>query len=179
MLYNFKDLIKENLNNNTFIVLHQSGSHGPSYYTKYPTNFEKFTPVCQSVELQNCSIISLINAYDNTILYTDNFLTKIITTLKDFTNVRFVMIYISDHGESLGEYNTYLHGLPNAIAPEVQSQIPFLVWMSDDFIKHNKINKDTFIKNTSYSQFNIFYSVMGAFGLKSEFYNKKLDIFNE
>jgi len=102
-----------------FIVLHQTGSHGPSYYTKYPKQFEVFKPVCKSVELDQCTQQELLNAYDNTILYTDYFLAQTIGVLKDLEMATMLM-YISDHGESLGEYGLYLHGTPYSVAPEVQ-----------------------------------------------------------
>ncbi len=179
LLYKLNDLIKENINSNTFIVLHQTGSHGPSYYNKYPKQFEKFTPVCKSVEIkENCSQKDLINAYDNTILYTDDFLYNTIAILKSFKGTPSVMLYISDHGESLGEDNVYLHGMPNFIAPAVQRSVPFLMWMSDDFKKLRNIDIEKLSKNSSYSQDNIFYSVMGAFGLNSDFYNPHLDVFS-
>jgi lipid A ethanolaminephosphotransferase len=177
LLYGLEDLIKQNINHKTFIVLHQSGSHGPSYYNKYPQNFEKFTPVCKSVELkENCTQQDLINAYDNTILYTDYFLNSLINILQKFKGTPTVMLYISDHGESLGENNVYLHGLPNFMAPNFQRDIPFIVFMSDEFKKlYNIKNINT---QQTYSHDNIFYSVMGALGLRSGFYKPNLDIFN-
>ncbi len=180
LLYQLNDLIKENIKDNTFVVLHQTGSHGPSYYKKYPNQFKKFRPVCETVEIkENCSQEDLINAYDNTIVYNDDFLFNTINILKGFKNKASVMIYISDHGESLGENDVYLHGLPNFIAPDVQREIPFIIWMSEDFKKLYNINTKNLGKDLSYSQDNIFHSVMGAFGLRSSFYKEKLDIFNK
>ncbi len=176
--YKLAPNLKKHLHENTFVVLHQAGSHGPLYHTKYPPQFEKFQPVCKSVELQKCTHDELINAYDNTILYTDYFLHQLIATLKSL-NSSVVMIYISDHGESLGEYNFYLHGLPYSVAPSVQKEIPFIVWTSDKFKKeHNSTNQDL-AKQLHHSQDNIFHSVLGAFGMKGEVYNKELDIFNK
>ena len=177
LLCNLKNMIQENLENNLFIVLHQSGSHGPAYYRKYPLEFEQFSPVCKSVELRNCSQQDLINAYDNTILYTDYFLSRIIDILKEFHGTPAVMLYISDHGQSLGENNIYLHGMPNFLAPDVQRQIPFIAWLSDEFIALYDIDVKSLAMDPSYSQDNIFHSVMGAFGLRSSFYNEILDIF--
>lgn len=111
------------------IVLHQMGNHGPAYYKRYPKKFEKFTPVCTSNELSKCDIQSVINAYDNAIIYTDYFLNAIIEKLKKYQDTHdVVMIYISDHGESLGENNLYLHGLPYAIAPDAQKHVPLIIW---------------------------------------------------
>jgi len=112
------------------IVLHQMGSHGPAYYKRYPAEFEYFKPACQSIELSSCSQEELINAYDNSIRYTDFFLSKVINLLK-LNSPRFEtsMLYVSDHGESLGESGLFLHGLPYSIAPEAQTMVPTIVWV--------------------------------------------------
>lgn len=111
------------------IVLHQMGSHGPAYYKRYPPEFEKFTPVCKTAELSNCSDEEIINAYDNSILYTDYFLSKVIALLKTNTQkFQTSMLYVSDHGESLGENGLYLHGLPYAFAPDTQTHVPIIFW---------------------------------------------------
>ncbi|KXI30096.1 phosphoethanolamine transferase [Paraglaciecola hydrolytica] len=115
-----------------FIVLHQMGSHGPAYYKRYPREFERFTPACQSAELSQCSDADIINAYDNSILYTDYFLSKVIELLKK-NNQKFQtsMLYVSDHGESLGENGLYLHGLPYAFAPKTQTHVPVILWTDE------------------------------------------------
>ncbi|WP_339900300.1 phosphoethanolamine--lipid A transferase [Paraglaciecola polaris] len=111
------------------IVLHQMGSHGPAYSKRYPVEFEKFTPACQTSELSMCTSEEIVNAYDNTILYTDYFLSKVISLLKHNTpKYETSMIYVSDHGESLGENNVYLHGMPYMFAPEAQIHVPLIVW---------------------------------------------------
>ncbi|PHQ69179.1 MAG: phosphoethanolamine transferase [Sneathiella sp.] len=114
------------------IVLHQIGSHGPAYFKRYPSEYAVFTPDCKSVELGTCADSEIINAYDNTILYTDNFLDAIITFL-DGKQDRYEtsMIYLSDHGESLGEMGVYLHGMPYFVAPAAQTHVPFIVWAGD------------------------------------------------
>lgn len=127
LLTGLKVRISSSKQKNVFVVLHQSGSHGPSYFDKYPKSFEVFKPVCKSVELRKCSDEELINAYDNTILYTDYFVNEAIDTLKSLENTSSVLMYLSDHGESLGEYGVYLHGTPYSIAPVEQKDIPFLV----------------------------------------------------
>lgn len=110
------------------IVLHMMGNHGPAYYKRYPKNFEKFTPVCQTSSLSSCSSDSIINAYDNAIVYTDFVLASIIKRLGQIDDRLVSMVYTSDHGESLGERGIYLHGLPYLIAPEEQKQVPFFFW---------------------------------------------------
>ena len=106
-----------------FVVLHQSGSHGPAYYERYPPEFEYFKPICKSVDLGKCTHDELVNAYDNTILYEDYFLSRVIGVLKQLQDTAALLIYVSDHGESLGEYGMYLHGIPYAIAPDVQNSL--------------------------------------------------------
>lgn len=114
------------------IVLHQMGSHGPAYYKRYPDEFAVFEPACQSNDLSDCTQTDIINAYDNSILYTDYFLSKVIGLLKlNANNYETAMIYMSDHGESLGEYGVYLHGLPKMIAPASQVHVPVVIWASD------------------------------------------------
>jgi lipid A ethanolaminephosphotransferase len=116
------------------IVLHQKGSHGPAYFRRYPPLFEKFKPACQSVDLARCPAEEIRNAYDNTILYTDYVLAKVIDILKKSSDkVDGALLYVSDHGESLGEFGLYLHGAPRAIAPAVQYEIPMLAWFSSGF----------------------------------------------
>lgn len=113
----------------TLILLHQMGNHGPAYYKRYPKAFEEYKPVCMTNELSKCDDQSVINGYDNAIRYTDYFLDNIIETLKPYQqDYDVVMVYISDHGESLGENNIYLHGLPYGIAPNAQKQVPVIIW---------------------------------------------------
>jgi phosphatidylethanolamine:Kdo2-lipid A phosphoethanolamine transferase len=108
------------------IVLHQKGSHGPAYFRRYPPEFEVFKPTCHSVQLQDCSQAELNNSYDNTIVYTDYFIDKTIQLLESLPNdTDTSLIYIADHGESLGEHNLYLHGTPYMIAPDAQTHVPF------------------------------------------------------
>ena len=177
MLHDLDRYLQNSAQDKNFVVLHQSGSHGPSYFKKYPEKFAAFKPVCRSVELQQCTNDELVNAYDNTVLYTDHFLNSVIELLKTFRQPA-VMIYVSDHGESLGEYGLYLHGTPYSVAPDVQKKVPFIIWTSDEFKKQRSIGNDDIGKGSNYSHDNVFHSVMGAFGMRSDVYNKKLDIFS-
>ena len=170
--------IESSTQQKVFVVIHSSGSHGPSYYKKYPQRFEKYTPVCESVELNQCSEQELINAYDNTILYTDYFLSQVIDILKSVPNAETAMLYVSDHGESLGEHGLYLHGTPNAFAPDVQKEIPFIVWASNKFEEDHSVSNADIESKPAYSQRNVFHSVMGAFAMRSSIYEPDLDIFN-
>lgn len=144
MLDGFDALVKPSTGNkaaaapkDTLILLHQMGNHGPAYYQRYPKAFETYKPVCMTNELSKCDAQSVINAYDNAIRYTDYFLNAVIDTLIPYQqDYDVVMVYISDHGESLGENNVYLHGLPYGIAPDAQKQVPVIIWSP----KNNGIN---------------------------------------
>ena len=169
LLTNLKEQILSSTKNKILIVLHTSTSHGPLYSTKYPSAFEKFSPVCKSVELGNCSQTDLINAYDNTIVYTDFLLHQIIETLKPLKQFKSSMIFVSDHGESLGENNLYMHGVPISIAPKEQYQIPFIVWVSNSSkgLKANKL----------LSQNHVFHSVLHFLDVESPIYDENKNIF--
>ena len=177
LLSGLADRIQSSLKKKVFVVLHTKGSHGPSYFTKYPETFQRFSPVCETVELDKCTEEELINAYDNSILYTDYFLDQAISVLESLNGTPALLLYVSDHGESLGEYGLYLHGTPYSIAPDVQKKIPFILWMSDSFLKQRGIRKSDFLQD-EYSHSNVFHSILGAFGLKSEIYAEELDIFS-
>ena len=127
MISEIKKVIDPKLDN--LIVLHQMGSHGPAYFKRYPKEFDKFKPACQFEDISKCSKEEIVNAYDNTILYTDYFLGELIQELKGLVDqYEVTMIYVSDHGESLGEHGAYLHGLPMTVAPEEQKHIPVFIW---------------------------------------------------
>lgn len=177
LLSHLADQIQASDKQKVFVVLHQTGSHGPSYYSKYPQEFEVFKPVCRSVELSNCTQEELINAYNNTVLYNDHFLDQLRKTLEGLKNTSSAYLYVSDHGESLGEDGIYLHGTPYSIAPEQQFKVPFFVWMSPSFIEQKHISVDKLRAREQSTQANVFHSVMGAFDMNSEIYNKDLDMF--
>ncbi|MEX8521631.1 MAG: sulfatase-like hydrolase/transferase [Leptothrix ochracea] len=159
------------------IVLHQAGSHGPEYHKKYPADFAKFLPTCDSVDLKACSADALVNAYDNSVAYTDDLLDRLISTLERQTERRTVLIYLSDHGESLGEGGWYLHGAPDMLAPKVQKEIPFLVWMSPAFAQDFRVKPERLNSTTPNTQGRIFHSVLGALGGRSPAYLAEQDIF--
>ncbi len=113
------------------LVLHMLGNHGPAYFKRHPPAFEQFKPACRTEDLRKCSREDITNAYDNALLYTDHVLSRLLATLKAAQRVDTAVVFASDHGESLGENNLYLHGLPYAIAPDVQKQVPMFLWLSD------------------------------------------------
>ena len=169
LLSGLKDQILASKKNKILVVLHTSTSHGPTYSKKYPPQFETFKPVCNSVELGNCSHEELINAYDNTIVYTDYLLHNVIEDLKQLKEYKSAMFFVSDHGESLGEKNLYMHGIPLSIAPKEQYEIPFIVWLSDSS-KQLKPDK-------TLSQNHVFHSVLNFLNIQSPVYDEEMNIF--
>jgi len=169
LLRGLKEQIQASKKNKILIVLHTSTSHGPTYSKKYPPQFETFKPVCNSVELGKCSQNELLNAYDNTIVYTDYILHSVIEDLKELKEYKSTMIFVSDHGESLGEKNLYMHGVPISIAPKEQYEIPFIVWVSD----HSKELKP----NETLTQNHVFHSVLKFLNVESPVYDEKMNIF--
>ena len=112
-------------------VLHMLGNHGPSYFRRHPPAFARFLPECRNDDLRQCTVEQITNSYDNALLYTDHLLAQAITRLKARAGeVDTALLYVSDHGESLGEHNLFLHGIPYAIAPDVQKQVPMVMWTS-------------------------------------------------
>lgn len=169
LLSGLKEQILASKKDKILIILHTSTSHGPTYSKKYPSRFEIFKPVCNSVELGKCSQTELINAYDNTIVYTDFLLKSVIEDLKQLKDYKSSMIFVSDHGESLGEKNLYMHGVPMSIAPKEQYEIPFIVWVSDNSKQLKPINNI----NQNY----VFHSVLNFLGIQSPIYDEKMNIF--
>ena len=168
------------VNTDRVIVMHQQGSHGPSYYKQIPEDMAFFSPSCETSQLQDCSREQIINAYDNTILYTDLFISQAIERLEQLSDrYTTAVIYISDHGESLGEKGIYLHAAPYFIAPTEQIQIPMLAWLSNSFSERFAIDRRC-LKQTAampISHDNLFSSVLGLLDINSTLYNPVLDIF--
>lgn len=169
LFHGLRDDIAEAQGNKLLVVIHTSTSHGPEYYKRYPAEFERFTPACRSVEMANADRAELINAYDNTILYVDHLLHGVIATLKGLEGVRSTMIYVSDHGESLGEGNLYMHGMPMSMAPREQVEIPFIVWTSDSASLRSDIGE--------VGHYHVFHSIISRLGVASPVYDPKRDIF--
>ncbi|MGY0398345.1 MAG: phosphoethanolamine transferase [Ostreibacterium sp.] len=176
MLSGLQDYINQQKTGSVFIVLHQMGSHGPAYYKRYPKKFEKFTPVCRTNQLNSCSKEEINNAYDNSVLYTDYFISKVIKLLKiNSQEFKTAMLYMSDHGESLGEDGIYLHGMPYFLAPKEQKHIPGLFWFGDGMEKMIDSDKLREKSTQRFSHDNLFYVILGLFNLKTKAYNKDMD----
>ncbi|EPR4200878.1 phosphoethanolamine transferase [Campylobacter coli] len=173
LLAPFKEKLNH-LSDQNIIVLHLQGSHGPTYYKRYPSEFKKFTPTCDTNELSKCDSEALINTYDNTLLYTDYLLSEIIKLLKEQKDYESSLFYLSDHGESLGENGIYLHGMPYAIAPSYQTHIPAIFWSNDE----NLMNLAKEHKGLKLSQDNLFSTLLGYFDVKTSVYEPEYDLLN-
>jgi lipid A ethanolaminephosphotransferase len=165
---------------NTMITLHQLGSHGPAYYLRSPKAFKSFLPECETNQLQQCSNDAIVNAYDNTIVYTDHLLAQSIALLKSLNGTYdTALVYVSDHGESLGENGTYLHGLPYAFAPKVQKHVPLIVWLSDSFSARLGIDKACLntVRNKPLSHDNLFHSLLFLNEVETSLYRAEQNLF--
>ena len=143
-----RERIMSSKKDKVLIILHTSTSHGPRYVDKYPKEFEVYKPVAKSIEEGEKHLNLLINAYDNT-------------------------IFISDHGESLGENKMFMHGLPMKLAPKVQYEIPFLVWTSDGFRTYKPAGPLPAVLDQHF----VFHSVLNLLSIQSPAYNKEFDVF--
>jgi len=171
----------DSMQGHSVVVLHMMGSHGPAYYKRYPASFERFQPACRESQFSRCERSEIINSYDNTIVYTDYVLSQVIELLQsnDRHGLPSAMIYASDHGESLGESNIYLHGLPYALAPDVQKHVPMLLWVSPKMQAEFHIDTAC-LKHRSHepvSHDNFFHSVLGLLDVETDVYRPGLDIF--
>jgi lipid A ethanolaminephosphotransferase len=152
------------------------GSHGPAYFKRYPDEFHVFVPTCDTNQLDDCSESEIGNAYDNTILYTDYFLSQVIELLRRYDD-RFetVMLYASDHGESLGESGVYLHGLPYWLAPDAQTRVPVILWFGRNY--HDvDVAAMRQLRDEPLSHDNLFHTLLGLFEIDSGVYDGNLDL---
>ena len=169
LLEGLKEEIIQSDKEKILIILHSSTSHGPTYFKKYPSEFEQFKPVCTTVEMADADLKELVNAYDNTILYTDYLLHSTIEMLRQIPERRSSMIYVSDHGESLGENNLYMHGVPMALAPKEQIEIPFIVWSSD--------GRENIKAMEEVGHYHVFHSILNFLSIESPIYDEQMNIF--
>ncbi len=159
------------------LVMHQMGSHGPAYALRSPPQYKRFRPECTSAHLPDCDTQQLVNAYDNTINYTDHVLGSVISWLQRRGDYDGALLYVADHGESLGENNLYLHGLPYAIAPDVQKRVPWITWLSPGLEQHSGIAMACLRSraNEHLTHDNLFHSVLGLMQVGTSLYHRKLD----
>ncbi len=174
------DNVLDGLQRDSVIVLHIMGSHGPAYYQRYPAQFRRFTPTCDTNQIEDCDRQSLVNTYDNTILYTDDIVSRTIDKLRARQGqMNTALVYLSDHGESLGESGMYLHGTPRMLAPQEQIRIPFLFWLSDGYANQFSLSKTCLQKEAAsrdISQDNLFDTLLGMMDVKTKVYRPNLDV---
>jgi lipid A ethanolaminephosphotransferase len=164
---------------NLVLVLHQLGNHGPAYYRRYPQAFRRFVPTCDDEDLSHCSREQVTNSYDNALLYTDHVLGRTIDLLKEFEHdYDTAMLYVSDHGESLGENGLYLHGVPYAIAPQEQTQVPMVMWFSAGFAARNRLDLGCLRERAaqSASHDNLFHTVLGLLDVRTSVREDAMDL---
>ena len=162
------------------LVIHQMGSHGPAYSQRSPADRKRFTPECTSTVLQQCDHQRLVNAYDNSIAYTDHVLAQSVRWLRQQTaSYDPAMLYLSDHGESLGENNLYLHGLPYAIAPDVQKRVPWITWLSPGYAQRQRLDVDCLRgrADAEISHDHLFHSVLGLLDVQTSAWQRALDAY--
>ena len=175
LLRGLRERIASSRKSKVLIVLHTSTSHGPNYAGKYPKEFEVYQPVAKNVEEGEKHAELLVNAYDNTIRYTDYLLDSLVNMLRSMTDRHSAMIFVSDHGESLGENKVYMHGLPMRLAPKVQYEIPFLVWTSEGFRDYKAEDELPAVLEQHY----VFHSVLNLLSIQSDAYDRDYDLFEE
>jgi len=175
----FLEKIDEYLNNvkqDTVLVLHQLGSHGPAYYLRYPEEHRRFTPECRTSDFSKCTKQEIVNSYDNTIAYTDYILASLIQKLRPHQEaLETSLVYMSDHGESLGEFGIYLHGAPYFMAPSQQTYVPYLLWLGDKRIPSRQDACIRLETKKSQSHDNLFHTVLGLMHVETEVYLHDLD----
>lgn len=163
----------------TVVVLHQLGNHGPSYYLRYPESLRRFRPDCRHADLGECGRREVVNAYDNAVLATDDLLARLIGLLGSLRDRDTALLYVSDHGESLGESNLYLHGLPYAVAPDTQMKVPMVVWISPSMARWRGLDmacvRRQAVRPASHD--NLFHSVLGLMEVSTRAYARDKDVF--
>ncbi|KGK13993.1 phosphoethanolamine transferase [Vibrio navarrensis] len=182
LLENFDQEVTS-MQGNRMIALHLIGSHGPTYFQRYPKEHAVFMPDCPRADIENCSVEQITNSYDNTIRYSDYVIGQAIEKLQSLEDqFNTALIYVSDHGESLGENGLFLHGMPYSLAPEYQTKVPLMLWMSSGFKKAKNVNESCLRaaaqQTDTYSHDYIFHSLIGIMDVQTEQYNSRLDLFS-
>lgn len=176
MLAGLQDWISSQPEGDLLIVLHQMGSHGPAYYKRYPDGFRRFTPTCDSSQLDQCNQLQISNSYDNTILYTDHFLAETIELLRRNDNhFETALFYASDHGESLGENGVYLHGMPYWMAPDSQTAVPMILWFGRNYDSVATSAMQA-IRDIPLTHDFVFHTLLGLFEVSSGEYTPAKDV---
>ncbi len=164
------------------MVLHIMGSHGPTYWKRYPSAMARFQPSCERADIENCSDEQIVNTYDNTIAYTDYILSLLITQLQTYrSQYNVALMYISDHGESLGENGLYLHGTPYALAPKEQTSVPWLLWLDEEYANAYNLDVPCIESQTEkpWSHDNLFHTLLDFSNVNTEVKMRELSVFGE
>jgi lipid A ethanolaminephosphotransferase len=178
MLAGLQDFIDRQTSGDILIILHQMGSHGPAYFKRYPSEFRVFEPTCETSQLDSCGHAEIGNSYDNTILYTDHFLARVIALLRNNDeHFETAMLYASDHGESLGESGVYLHGLPYFVAPDAQTHVPAILWFGKNYDGAD-VRTMRQLRDIHFSHDHIFHTVLGMFEIDAGIYDPEKDLLN-
>jgi lipid A ethanolaminephosphotransferase len=178
LLHGLDDMLRQ-ASGTQMLVLHQLGNHGPSYFRRYPPAFAKFQPVCDNDDLRRCSREQIVNAYDNALLYTDEVLARLIEQLRARQDrIDSAVLYVSDHGESLGENNLFLHGIPYAIAPDVQKQVPMVMWFSEGFAGAAKLDMACLKQRATQpaAHDHLFHTVLGLLDVRTALHQPAWDL---
>ncbi|AGH81938.1 sulfatase [Psychromonas sp. CNPT3] len=164
------------------IVLHLKGSHGPTYWQRYPSEKSRYTPSCDQKDIEHCTDEEIVNVYDNSLVYTDFIVSLAIKALqKQQSNYNVALTYISDHGESLGEKGLYLHGTPYAFAPKEQTHVPWSFWLPEQYMQAHSFDSACIRKKGAIgglSHDNFFHSMLGLLGVNTRLKDNNLDLFS-
>jgi lipid A ethanolaminephosphotransferase len=163
---------------NLLVVLHQMGNHGPAYFKRYPAAFAHFTPACNDSDLSHCTREEIVNAYDNALRYTDHVLAATVSLLASQQERDAAMLYVSDHGESLGENGLFLHGIPNAIAPDVQTRVPMVLWLSPGYARSFATSPACIAERAQRpaTHDHLFHTLLGMLDIRTTAYTAAMDL---
>lgn len=182
VFFDFMDQVIAQTTTDKLVVIHLVGSHFP-YYRRYPAAFEVFKPACNSPVLSTCTPQEIINAYDNSIRYTDYILAHFIDTLSQQTKITPALIYTSDHGESLGENGVFLHSAPRSMAPPEQTSVPFFLWLSQPYIQAFNVDMPCLrqkataaVAGATTSHDNFFSTALGLLDIQTAEHKAALDL---
>jgi lipid A ethanolaminephosphotransferase len=181
LVHELKNLLRD-IKGDTLIVLHPLGSHGPAYFRRYPDEYRRFVPDCRSVNFADCTIEEIVNSYDNTIAYTDHVIAAAIDALAaESGHISPSLTYMSDHGESLGEHNMFLHGMPYNLAPDEQKQVPMISWFGDthDQVVGLSSRCAQSSEQQEISHDNLFHTELGLLDIETSAYDTNLDIYSD
>ncbi|MBB2776248.1 UNVERIFIED_ORG: lipid A ethanolaminephosphotransferase [Comamonas terrigena] len=178
LLESAKPLVRDHTGN-LVLFLHQMGNHGPAYFKRHPPAFRHFTPTCDTEDFARCSPQQIANSYDNALRYTDHVLAQTIDFLAGLQATHdTALIYVSDHGESLGENGIYLHGLPYSIAPKVQTHVPMVMWFSPGFAERRALDLACLqqVAQEKASHDHLFHTVLSLLDVRTQVHEASLDL---